>query len=53
MKHSTLLRLLLLFFVVAAPITAAAQELNAKVTVNTSKISNTKKEVFDALREKV
>ena len=53
MKHSFLLRLLLLFFVVVAPFTASAQELNAKVTVNTSKISNTKKEVFDALQEKV
>lgn len=32
---------------------AAAQELKAKVMVNTAQVSNTKKEVFDALREKV
>ena len=31
---------------------AEAQELNAKVVVNTAQISNTKKEVFDALQEK-
>ena len=30
-----------------------AQELNAKVVVNTAQISNTKTEVFDALKEKV
>ncbi len=30
-----------------------AQELNAKVVVNTAQISNTKTEVFDALQEKV
>ena len=30
-----------------------AQELKAKVVVNTAQVSNTKKEVFDALREKV
>ena len=29
-----------------------AQELNAKVTVNTAKVSNTKTEVFEALKEK-
>lgn len=49
-KTSFSLFIILLF---VTPLTAAAQELNAKVTVNTSKISNTKKEVFDALREKV
>ncbi len=32
---------------------ATAQELNAKVVVNTEQISNTKKDVFDALQEKV
>ena len=32
---------------------AVAQELKAKVVVNTAQVSNTKKEVFDALREKV
>ncbi|MCF0198855.1 MAG: DUF4835 family protein [Bacteroidaceae bacterium] len=31
----------------------SAQELNAKVSVNTSKVSNTKTEVFTALQEKV
>lgn len=30
-----------------------AQELNAKVVVNTAQLSNTKTEVFDALKEKV
>lgn len=52
MKHTLPLRLLLVFLLAVAPLMAMGQELNAKVTVNTSKISNTKKEVFDALREK-
>lgn len=53
MKALRLTRHLLLILLTLAPLAASAQELNAKVTVNTSKISNTKKEVFDALREKV
>lgn len=52
MKALRLTRHLLLILLTLAPLAASAQELNAKVTVNTSKISNTKKEVFDALREK-
>lgn len=52
MKALRLTRHLLLILLTLAPLAASAQELNAKVTVNTSKISNTKKEVFDALQEK-
>ncbi|MCF0196508.1 MAG: DUF4835 family protein [Bacteroidaceae bacterium] len=36
-----------------ATATAAAQELNAKVSINRQQVSNTKGEVFDALQEKV
>ena len=41
----------LLFFSFSTPL--HAQELKAKVVVNTAQLSNTKTEVFDALREKV
>ncbi len=54
MKHKLFYLLLLVancqFLIVNS---AMAQELNAKVIVNTQQISNTKKEVFDALQEKI
>lgn len=48
MKH-----IFLLFISLLSLSALHAQELNAKVVVNTAKISNTKKEVFDALKEKM
>ncbi len=45
--------LLLAVSLVAGTGKAMAQELNAKVVVNTAQLSNTKTEVFDALQEKV
>ncbi len=54
MKH---LFIPVFLFVVACGLSVGgdlyAQELSAKVVVNTSQISNTKKDVFDALQEKV
>ncbi len=42
----------LLFLLPLVALPASAQELNAKVVVNTAQISNTKTEVFEALQEK-
>ena len=49
------MRVLLLshFLMLSFSHTLSAQELRAKVVVNTAQISNTKTEVFDALKEKV
>ncbi len=46
------MKLLLLLLFSYSPILLLAQELNAKVVVNTAQLSNTKTEVFDALQEK-
>lgn len=46
-------RILFLFVLLFMGLTAQAQELNAKVTINRQQVSNTKGEVFDALQQKV
>lgn len=45
-------KLLISILVLASCSYVSAQELNAKVSINSAKIANTKKEVFDALKEK-
>ena len=43
--------LLSLFLMFSFQQSLNAQELNAKVVINTAQLSNTKTEVFDALKE--
>lgn len=47
------LLLLSLFLIFPCSLSLSAQELKARVTINTAQLSNTKTEVFDALKEKM
>ena len=44
---------LLILALLIIPTTSTAQELNAKVTINTQKLDNTNTEACETLREKV
>ncbi len=46
-------KLLFVLCLFCCSLSLAAQELNAKVVINTAQLSNTKTEVFDALKEKI
>lgn len=53
MKRKGLILFLIGLISVIAPYGALAQELNARVSINRSKVSNTKGEVFDALEKTI
>lgn len=53
MKRTRLIVSLIGLMFVLAPVNLQAQELNAKVVINRSQVSNTKGEVFDALQKTV
>lgn len=53
MKRTRLIVSLIGLMFVLAPVNPQAQELNAKVVINRSQVSNTKGEVFDALQKTV